>query len=38
MEEAIENIRDAIRGCIEALDETLIPAAAKELTFVEVSV
>jgi predicted RNase H-like HicB family nuclease len=38
MEEAIENIRDAIRGCIEALDETLIPPASKDLTFVEVSV
>jgi predicted RNase H-like HicB family nuclease len=38
MEEAIENIRDAIRGCIEALDETLLPPVAKELTFVEVSV
>ncbi len=38
MEEAIENIKDAIRGCVEALDETLIPPAAKELTFFEVSV
>ena len=38
MEEALENIKDAIRGCLEALDEKLIPPIPKELTFVEVEV
>jgi predicted RNase H-like HicB family nuclease len=38
MEEAIDNIRDAIRGCLEALDGVLISPVVKELTFVEVSV
>jgi predicted RNase H-like HicB family nuclease len=38
MEEALENIKDAIRGCIEALDETLIPPPPKELTFIEVTI
>ncbi|MCJ7833480.1 MAG: type II toxin-antitoxin system HicB family antitoxin [Deltaproteobacteria bacterium] len=38
MEEALENIKDAIRGCLEALDEELIPPISRELTFVEVAV
>jgi predicted RNase H-like HicB family nuclease len=38
MEEALENIKDAIRGCLEALDENLIPPIPKELTFVEVAI
>jgi len=38
MEEAIENIKDAIRGCIEALDETLISPPPKEQTFIEVTI
>ncbi len=38
MEEAIDNIKDAIRGCLEALDDTLIPPSVKEVTFVEISV
>ncbi len=38
MDEAIENIKDAIRGCVEALDEALIPPTTQQLTFVEVSV
>jgi predicted RNase H-like HicB family nuclease len=38
MEEALENIKDAIRGCLEALDKELIPSIPKELTFVEVAV
>lgn len=38
MEEALENIRDGIRGCIEALDKELIPHAEKEVAYVEVVV
>jgi predicted RNase H-like HicB family nuclease len=38
MEEALENIKDAIGGCLEALDGKLIPPIPKELTFVEVAV
>lgn len=37
MEEAIENIKDAIRGCLSALDEELI-SAGKELASIEVTV
>lgn len=37
-EEALENIKDAIRGCLEVLDEELTPPIPKELTFVEVAV
>lgn len=38
MKEALENIKDAIRGCLEVLDEELTPPIPKELTFVEVAV
>ena len=38
MEEAVENIKDAIRGCIEALDKELIPPLAREVACVEVAV
>ncbi len=37
MEEVIENIKDAIRGCLSALDEKLI-SKGKELVSVEVTV
>jgi len=37
IEEAIENIKDAIRGCLSALDKDLI-SEKKELAFIEVSV
>ena len=37
IEEAIENIKDAIRGCLSALDEDLI-SKGKELATVEVAV
>lgn len=37
MEEAIENIKDAIRSCLEALDTDLLPQG-KELAYFEVSV
>ena len=37
MEEAIENIKDAIRGCLSALDEDLI-SAEKGLAYIEVTV
>lgn len=37
MEEALENIRDAIRGCLEALGEELV-VAPKEAWVVEVQV
>jgi predicted RNase H-like HicB family nuclease len=30
LEEAIKNIKDAIRGCLEALDKDLIPAMHNE--------
>ncbi|HEX74223.1 MAG TPA: type II toxin-antitoxin system HicB family antitoxin [Dehalococcoidia bacterium] len=37
MEEAIENIKDAIRGCLSALDEELI-STGKEIASIEVTV
>jgi predicted RNase H-like HicB family nuclease len=37
MEEAIENIKDAIRGCLSALDGELI-STGKELASIEVTV
>jgi len=38
MEEALKNIKDAILGCLEALDQELIPAETREITFVEITV
>jgi predicted RNase H-like HicB family nuclease len=38
MEDAIENIKDAIIGCLEALDRELIPNVADKFTIVEVAV
>jgi predicted RNase H-like HicB family nuclease len=37
IEEAIENIKDAIRGCLSPLDEDLI-SKGKELALIEVAV
>ena len=37
IEEAIENIRDAIRGCLGALDEDLLTER-KELASIEIAV
>ena len=37
IEEAIENIKDAIRGCLSALDEDLI-SKQKELASIEIAV
>jgi len=37
IEEAIENIKDAIRGCLSALDEGLI-SERKELASIEIAV
>ena len=37
MEEAIENIKDAIMGCLSALDENLI-SERKELASIEITV
>lgn len=37
VEEAIENIKGAIRACLEALDENLLPQG-EDLAFFEVSV
>lgn len=37
MEEAIENIKDAIRGCLPALNEELI-SLGKEVASIEVTV
>ncbi|MCK4430162.1 MAG: type II toxin-antitoxin system HicB family antitoxin [Candidatus Aminicenantes bacterium] len=37
IEEAIENIKDAIRGCLSALDKDLI-SEKKELASIEVAV
>jgi predicted RNase H-like HicB family nuclease len=37
MEEVIENIKDAIRGCLSALDEDLI-SEASELASIEIAV
>ena len=33
MEEAIDNIKDAIRGCLEAIDKELIPQASHHNEF-----
>ena len=38
MEEALENIKDAIRGCIQALDKELFPPTEKEVAYGEVVV
>jgi predicted RNase H-like HicB family nuclease len=38
IEEAIENIKDAIRGCLSVLGEELMPEEGKEIAVVEVSV
>lgn len=38
MEDAVESIKDAIRGCIEALDHELIPSAVGDVACVEVAV
>ena len=37
IEEAIENIKDAIKGCIEALDSELLPKS-KDLVYFEVAI
>ncbi|MGR3309301.1 MAG: type II toxin-antitoxin system HicB family antitoxin [Candidatus Brocadiales bacterium] len=37
MEETIENIKDAIKSCLEVLDKDLLPQG-KELAYFEVSV
>jgi predicted RNase H-like HicB family nuclease len=37
IEEAIENIKDAIRGCLSVLDEDLV-SKKKELASIEISV
>jgi predicted RNase H-like HicB family nuclease len=38
MEEALDNIRDAISACLLTLDEELIPDDRRPVTFVEVAV
>jgi predicted RNase H-like HicB family nuclease len=38
MEDAIENTRDAIIGCLEVIDRELIPDVADKYTIVEVAV
>ncbi|HNQ77415.1 MAG TPA: type II toxin-antitoxin system HicB family antitoxin [Acidobacteriota bacterium] len=38
LEEALENIKDAIRGCLNALDRELVTPPQKDVTFVEVTV
>jgi predicted RNase H-like HicB family nuclease len=38
MEEAIENIKDAIRGCLSVLDEDDIPKTTEEVAVLEVTV
>ena len=38
MEEAIENIKDAIRGCLSVLDEDAIPKTTEEVAVFEVTV
>ena len=38
MEEAIENIKDAIRGCLSVLDEEGISEKEKEIAVMEVAV
>lgn len=37
IEEAIENIKDAITGCLSVLDEDLV-SKKKELAFIEISI
>ena len=38
LDEAPENIKDAIRGCLNALDRELVTPPQKDVTFVEVTV
>jgi predicted RNase H-like HicB family nuclease len=38
MEEALDNIRDAISACLLALDKELIPDDRRPVTFVEVAI
>lgn len=38
IEEAIENIKDAIRGCLSVLGEEVVPKRVKEVAVVEVAV
>jgi predicted RNase H-like HicB family nuclease len=38
LEEALDNIRDAIIGCLSALDKDLLPLPSKDVTYVEVVV
>jgi len=38
VEETIENIRDAIRGCLEARDPNLIPASSSEVLSLDLEV
>ena len=38
MEEALDNIKDAISACLNALDKELIPDDNRQVTFVEVAV
>ena len=38
MDDAIENVKDAIIGCLEVIDSELIPAVADDYTIVEVAV
>ena len=38
MEEAIENIKDAIRGCLSALDEEVLPKNTERIAVMEVTV
>ncbi len=38
IEEAIENIKDAILGCIETLDKELISTRNKEVAIIEVAI
>ena len=38
MEEAIENIKDAIRGCLSALDEEVMPKNTERIAVMEVTV
>lgn len=38
IEEAIENIKDAILGCLEALDKELISSRNREVAIIEVAI
>ena len=38
MEEAIENIKDAIRGCLSVLDEEVMPKNTERIAVMEVTV